>query len=316
MRDENLEYDKGYAQGQAEFHPENVALAKQILDSFDIKELKTVFREYLTKSGVPAENSNEAVLDRIFVHPMSDNIAQYQVFTNIMSFSTTDSHFLLAKQHRDSNQPVPEALVLMMQLFFIHEACHVFSRNRVYSTDTDSAQSILHQDSGYRRGESTYNEQDSTKSLRSSFEAFNEGITQRIAEEIFLEYHRRTGKSGQSSRTLNFFIRKEAERPWRYSLFSNHVDAMCDAIAQYTGVPKDHVWEGFKRGYFEKPELFHEETVRFFDETFGKDFLDEYEKLNSKTSLHEIGQFDARYKFPHPDKYADKWLRHLGIVRE
>ncbi|MBI5457459.1 hypothetical protein HY971_01915 [Candidatus Kaiserbacteria bacterium] len=315
MRDENIAYYEGYESGQADFHPENVELAKEILGSLDMKVLKAIFREHLLKSGVPLENSNEAVLDRIFVYPMESNIAEYQSFENVMSFSTSDKHFLEAKLHKTEQRTIPQELLMKMQLFFIHEACHVFSRERIYSTDVNAPQSRLHQDSGYRMANYTYGEHESTRLISSSFEAFNEGVTQRIAEEIFLEYHRRAGKSGEADCKLGTFTREQSKSYWSYFLYSNQVGSMCDSIAEYTGVPAEEVWKSFKRGYFEKPELFHEETAELFEETFGKDFLAEYSKMGRTTPVRDLARFDAKYKLLDPDRYTEKWLRHLGIVK-
>jgi len=316
MRDENIAYREGYESGQADFHPENVELAREILGSLDMEVLKEIFREHLLKSGVPLENSNEAVLDKIFVYPMESNIAEYQSFENVMSFSTSDKHFLEAKLHKIEQRTLPQELLMKMQLFFIHEACHVFSRNRIYSTDVNAPQSRLHQDSGYHIGELSYSEHESTKVAFTAFEAFNEGVTQRIAEEVFLEYQRRVGKSGGAERTLGAFTGEQSKNYWSYFLFSNQVGSMCDSIAEYTGVPAEEVWKSFKRGYFEKPELFHQETIELFEETFGKDFLAEYAKMGGTTPIRDLARFDAKYKLLDPDKYADKWLRHLGIVKE
>src|SRR3989344_1074168 len=90
MRDENIAYYEGYESGQVDFHPENVALAREILESLDMQQLKAVFHDYLKKSRVPVENANDAVLDRILVYPKEDMSAVYNSFENTMGFSITD----------------------------------------------------------------------------------------------------------------------------------------------------------------------------------------------------------------------------------
>lgn len=315
-----LGYESGYSKGQAEFHPENVELANELLLSIDKQQLTDVLSDYLRKAGVPLENANTAALQEITARPMKNSeetVAFYAAFTNQITLSTTDKDFLKAKEFRSQDQTIPGELFMKMQLFFIHETCHAFSRNRISTKDANNSQALIRTEGGYGIKEGIIRQsarQFGTAKGRSSlFEALNEGVTQRVAEEVFLELARRTGSGGKAERFLKDFINDSAQHLWRYSIYGNQVDSMCEQIATYMGVTKDVVWDAFKRGYFAKPELFAEETTKLFRETFGDNFLDEYSKLSNKTPLGTLGRFDRKAGFSHPEEYAKKWLDHLGI---
>ena len=317
MREENIAYLEHYSRGQADAYPENVELAKEILGTFNMQHLKEVFYEYLKKSGVPIENANGVALERIFVYPREDASAVYESFENVIAFSISDKPFLEAKSYKSKEGTIPEELLMKMQIYFIHETCHAFSRNRIYSLGIDAPISKIRGESGYDIEESTYSEHtdEPPSELSRSLEAFNEGVTQRIAEEVFLEYQRRIGKSTEAERFLESFVRGNAESFWRYSICSNQVDFMCETIGEYVGVPKVVVWNSIKRGYFEKPELYNEGTIGLFEETFGKDFLKEHAALSNQTSIRDLAYFQCKQGFPPPNEYADKWLHHLGITQ-
>ncbi|HEV3245468.1 MAG TPA: hypothetical protein VG102_03845 [Candidatus Paceibacterota bacterium] len=312
MRDESIDSYAGYSDGYAEAHSEAAALAKEVLDSFHMGTLKDVFREYLQKSGVPLENTNDEVFDRIFLYPLADADAEYRGLENILLLSTKSKFFETAKADLAEGRPIREELLMEMQLFFVHEICHAFSRVRVSSVDTDEPQSRIREEAGY--GTHEYNEAQPGTLSANLYEALNEGMTQRIAEEVFLEYQQRVGKSGTAKRMLRSHVTEAAKELWTYSIFSSEVDSMCAAIGNYAGIPKEEVWKAFKKGYFEDPRLFEDETVELFEETFGKDFLASYEALkrDTETSGAKLGEFDATHGFADPRQYAEKWLRHLG----
>lgn len=314
-----LAYESGYSKGQAEFHPENVEIANELLSSVDRKQLTDIFLDYLRKAGVPLENANTSVLQEIMVRPMKneETVAFYVSFTNQITLSTTDKDFLKAKESRNKEQRIPGELLMKMQLFFIHETCHALSRNRISTKDSNNSQSLITTEVGYEIKEGVIRQSarqfGTAKGRTSLFEALNEGVTQRVAEEVFVELARRTGNGGHAEKFLGDFITDNAQHLWRYSIYGNQVDGMCEQIAVYTGVEKTTVWDAFKRGYFAKPELFVKETIELFRETFGENFLDEYSKLSNKTSLDMLGRFDGQAGFSHPEKYAKKWLEHLGV---
>jgi hypothetical protein len=311
IRDEQVAYLKGYDRGYSEHSPEDIELAKVLIESIDTKQLVDVFHEYLLKSGVHPQNANTKVLEKVVVRPMHIDtlIAYFDPFMNEIILSSTEKEFMQAKTFSDRGEDIPNDLFMKFQLFLIHEACHAFGRNRITTEVLPTLQLSMKTESGYERKENITPVSSSDKAkVRVSLEALNEGITQRIAEEVFLELAQRTGQGGEARKFLSEFITHQAESLWTYSLYGNQVENICEQIALYTGVKdKAAVWDAFKRGYFAKPELFTEEVIELFQETFGTDFLKSYAK---------IARFDKKSGFSHPKEYAQKWLEQLGISTE
>lgn len=322
LRQRLLEEAEGEeSKSQAELSPENKILVNRLVDSLGVTELKNVFKDYLRKSGVPAENLNEEVLDDVLARPLEGGTATYSAFLNRITVSITDEDFVSLKRVFEQRGVIPKVLRMKMELALMHELCHAFSRVRYLSKDARNSQSIVTAESGYTFNKSVIRQSmrpekiGTRKEFLFSLEAFNEGVTQRIAEEAYLEYGRRIGLSSETEHFLGSYVRSGVRKFDRYTIYMNQVENMCECIARYIGVRKEDVWNSFKRGYFEKPQLFHEETAALFKETFGENFLSEYEKFNNETPIDEIGEFDDRYGFSHPDEYAGKWLNHLGISK-
>ncbi len=301
---ENIqEYESGWGEGQKGARPEEVEFVNKILESIDREQLKDVFLDELRRSGVRVEDANTEALNQIFLRPFDHAAAMYNILLNTIQISVKSKE--IAEKELSSGA-VPESIVKEMQLLFIHEACHAFSRNRLRSLGKTTGKMSV--ESGYSTAEA--NPLKSGKANK-TLEAFNEGVTQRIAEEVFLEYSKRMGNPADEF--LSEALNRHQENFWNYYIFGNQVDQMCEHIARYVGVPKDTVWESVKRGYFERPELFNEETVELFAQTFGEDFLEEYSKFNVKTSIKTLARFDKVHGFTHPHEYAERWKQHLGI---
>lgn len=315
LRRLNEEYNDGWSNGEAIENPESAHLIEYILSTLDFEKLKGVFLEELRKSGVQEENINISVLDKIIAFPNNNNDligAIYYAFINKIAFSSGSKFFVELKQQMiDTGRLSPDTLV-GVQLLFIHEACHALSRVRVGLIDVDEKNFVYSQDVGYSTSKISRENGEPVSQVK-LFEVFNEGVTQRIAEEVFLEYSKRTGISEE----IKSFLIKLNSSPssLQYRIYENQVDLICEHIGDYVGIPKDVVWEGFKRGYFEKPELFHKETLELFRDTFGDDFLDNYMKFDYDTPMSELAKFDATYNLKHVSEYSDRWLKHLGISK-
>lgn len=315
----NLNYERGWDAGERDARPEDVRLREELAASIDVQKLEQVFIQYLTKSGVPAANINRSGVEKMVTRPMKDASASYTAFTNRIALSTKDETFISAKQFSEKGGHLPQSLLMKVQLFLIHEICHAFSVIRLSAEDIEGTENvILKEDVGYAKKESVLGEAGETPPEQPSakrLEAFNEGVTQRVAEEIFVEYAKQTG-ARKGLDELEKYIRDQSKNLWQYSIYGNQIDTMCERIGEYVGVPKKVVWDAIKRGYFENPRLFEEETAELFKETFGENFLDRYATMENNTPVKDLGRFDGDYKIPHPEGYADRWLKHLAIKPE
>ncbi len=304
----------------AEVAPEYENVVKQVLEKLDMGVLKAVFIDEIKKSGVPQENMNVAAMEKIFPFHKTGSGATYEPLTNDIRLSTSSKGFQLAREHIRRREAIPEDLILLLQLFLVHEMCHAFSRNRINSdTGSDKEIETITSHSGFHSEEETFFKPTSLTRLEKKgesaviFEALNEGITQRIAEEVFLEYGKRVGISDRVRMPVKLFMGESENTVPRYTMYAGVVDSMCERIGVYIGIPKEVVWNSFKRGYFENPNLFQKETHELFDETFGEPFLEEYAYLGAKTADEKLVDFSQKHQLAPAGDYPKKWMQHLGI---
>lgn len=96
------------------------------------------------------------------------------------------------------------------------------------------------------------------------FNFFNEGVTEKIARQIFDEYLRRTGDRAH-------YLDKHGsipESPY-YENLVHFADLFIATLAHATGVPQEHVWDAVIAGYMRGLDLRGTELKQFFEETFG-----------------------------------------------
>ena len=304
----------------------DVSVMQQLLDVAQFRTLASIFFEHLLRSGVPPHNANLAALKNITLDRMSSRVAAtYSPFYNEIALSAKNKLFKRAKRILREGKPIPDQLMYSFQLDIIHELCHAFGRVRFTTKDISDARIQVTTEVGYDsahyalRAPGRPEKRDITQEGITLYNAFNEGVTQRIAEEVFWEYHKRMGNTSGAKQYLSSRLLRRTnrgKRVWTYYMFGNHVDSMCEAIARYTDVPKEKVWESIKRGYFEKPELYNEETVNLFKQTFGEDVLYEYAMLKTDDPEEKFIQFDKKYSIPPVETYVQRWLDHLGIAIE
>lgn len=179
----------------------------------------------------------------------------------------------------------------------------------------NNQRSLWKTETGYERGEDL-----TIKSMRPEkrgrgrqistlLEAFNEGVTQRITEEIFLQYGKSVGKAEVYKKHLAKRIREHKEGLWRYYVYGNQVDFICTKIAAYTGESKDDVWRKVKKGYFNSPE----DIIDLIKESLGVSFFEQYSKIGNGTPLKDIFYFDGNNNIPFADEYIDAWEMGLGL---
>jgi len=191
----------------------------------------------------------------------------------------------------------------------IHESTHMVAKNRY--------QGNLNQQSGYMKisPEPYGTEAEIQKSYKDRGEArhhiywlLNEAVTEKSARETLQAYclgdENIISKSDleQHFKALEVNINDvenfKAENHKHYNLPVALLDKIIDKISQEIGVPKETVWNGIKRGYFEEgSSVFEdEEVMEGFESIFSKEFLENL----SKYGYNQVDQLMV------PDKAARK----------
>ena len=150
-----------------------------------------------------------------------------------------------------------------------------------------------------------------------SFKNFNlmleEGMTDKIALEVYLEYTRRHPNAVRPLVAKASLTVPEKGGTMSYDVARRVVTAMTMAIAKETGVPEDVVWRGFVKQYF-SGEARAIELYEMFSEMFSKDFVEKLGNASDGPDLYELLLANRKVGEHYPDA-AKKWLEHLDISR-
>ncbi len=297
-------------------YPETYAHLNNIKESLDLKTLTDIFREYARKSGVDESILNIPTIDNIFLlldmtipnAQMAYTQSQNTIKVNVPYF---DERF------KDENMPDKNVEAHFLQ-GIIHEYSHAVGVGEcIIANDVETSTSVSYLLSGvsrqYNVEETTLDGTIKTKNKSLAFRMLDEGITERLSQEILIEYLKRTEykmpydlKSVYENIRHEMKTEKEGYAPIRHLLM-----AFTNALAIEAGVPEDVVWNGMVREYF-AGELYSSELIDLFNETFGSDFGRRLMNVQDGTDIRELALAFPKISVHYPET-AKRWLDHLKI---
>ena len=117
---------------------------------------------------------------------------------------------------------------------------------------------------------------------------FEEGVTDKLGQEIFREYVRRTEFADK--KTMAEFDRAAAEhgKEFLYVTPMKFVDALIAKISRETGISRRVVWQAIVRGKYEGEDLANPELREAFAEMVSPYFLDRLSRANSDEELQKL----------------------------
>jgi len=138
-----------------------------------------------------------------------------------------------------------------------------------------------------------------------SHDLFNEGVTDKIGEEVFQKYIERTGDRSS-------FADAEGNISYEtgYISATMFVDAFCQKVALHVGVPTETVWNAVKQGYFTGEDLQLEKFQKMFSEVLERATLEDI----SKTSPSDPDQIKMIIQKIEAIKFTDEEGRALHEV--
>lgn len=264
-----------YQEEAQEISPENYKCeTHEVIDRLDIKVLKDIFGEYRRRSGM---NDKDFLVEKQGISVASGNGGDFNEGHIIIGAGFLHPKDLYPEEKRTKMDFRNQILCALL-----HEETHAASFNyyapskykkggwRASLKSFFQAEPFLAKQSGFRRAvykKGTYN--------KTSFRNFNEGVTDKVAEEVYTEYLKRTGDrdyfiaSGQTTRYIESYLGPRAM-----------VTAFVEILAKAEGVPSDQIWNAVKQGYMSGLDLQNNDLVRSFDEIF---FPEVMKKMGSNT---------------------------------
>lgn len=251
---------------------EYIAEAKKVIENIDYKTLKSIFDEMRLRAGATGV-SGFCGPERIAIDNGIGG-GQYEMKKGI----AIAPRFLSKREPEDIS---PVAFRNHIFSAAIHEETHASSKN---SEDIPKGAKYLwmRMKSLFKRSSpyevSGYDRRQFYKgSQERSFMDFNEGVTDKIAEEVYAEYLKRRGEKN---------IVSDQNHPAQYNVEAYlgsraMVTGFIEIVAKSTGVPSETVWEAVKQGYMTGLDLRETELQEAFEEIFSEEFMDRMAKWGS-----------------------------------
>lgn len=286
---------------------------EEFLKEIDFKSLKSIYEEIYIKVGIdpeklnfPGDNPNNiGELRTSWLNTFLRSGTAEGIYNNI----TNRIHIRLEDKAEDLREDISSKIAVLHTL--IHELNHAAS-------DWQKGFKGVWQ-GGYGRG--------------NSFRGLNEAVTERLAQEISVEYIRRTAFAGglgawkalaeNHLQTYPHLIKESGVDPkiQIYRVFFDRefgsykaerevLQKMIEIIGQDAGVAKETVWQGFVRSYFEQERLDNPELRALLDEVFHPGFIKKLKGFkDDKKSIEEL--FDKQFTESLRERLMH-WFTNLG----
>ena len=256
-----------------------------VLERINFDILEKIFKDYATKSGLTGK-INFLGRDRIRHFTDGDDIeASHLVIQNLIALS-------FDKMKTRDDQTI--GLIILHKL--CHEEAHAVSRlKEVLSLSEQGnelkvkAESIA---SGYRQD--------------TLLRAFNEGVVERLAQEVFNRYLQADPAFADNAQKSFYFerLKEHPESLTDYASAVRFVEVLSKKIAQEVGVSEQLVWQALIRGLFEGEDFDSPELQSDFEDIFPESFL---EKLKNQEVL---GNYDELFSMINDGKLV-RWFKRF-----
>jgi hypothetical protein len=272
----------------------------QFKDGMNTQALLTVFEEYTGRSGVDHSQLNtDGALS--WVPTIADTL--FNTFTNTVELGSENHGMASALRSFERSGHLSRLARFRLEHDLIHEMCHAFSAQQAAITGTDDRHVVIKNTLGYaEHGAKEWLDaptiRERTKEYNASFVALNEAMTERLAREIFIEYHKRTGQSEGARQFMLGLYRNESKNDRSYQVYMGYVDEIVRRVSKYSEVPESAVRTELYRGYFNHQTLRDPEIEAGLTATFGPHFIDDFAKLSNDTRYKAFRHFESTYGMP------------------
>jgi hypothetical protein len=208
----------------------------------------------------------------------------------------------------------PEVRVLFIH-FIAHEFVHALTRVREKEISTDHG-IWSHSEAGYEYRR--YKNENDRLSLRETlFAGFNEGVTERMAQEVVADYVNNSDDPHLKDTETLLHSHISSTYQAIYPEFTVITQLMCEKIGKSTGRDWREVWDYFSNGAFTHGRhLFDSEMRKKMDVIFGEGFMDELSKLKPRDHKRTKKFFNTYLSKKLSKKIPPNWSSSLGLKPE
>lgn len=210
------------------------------VNCIDHAELQSIIRR---RAQLPDEELNYVPLERIVAGGTHGYSGRYDDANKVIHFDLPYMRNYLAK----ITEVNPE---MLGEHIFIHEQVHAVSHGDSHESDDEDDEDRV----GYGRRTRIPG---TSLTLRGGFFKFNEGVTDKLARELYREYAHNTG-SATDADVENYLTHLDTSpraEEYMYKREIALVDALVDRIAAEVGVPRDIVWKALSRDFFRNERI-------------------------------------------------------------
>src|SRR3989344_2868869 len=257
---------------------------EQILAKVDWGWLKQRFGRILAHTDIDPASLNFVPPDMIESDHTWESEGFYSIFNNQLVVNP--------EKVREVQELWQVPIELMWLYLLAHEETHAVSKSECVGAFGDVSEYYL------RSGYSLYhaNEQDESKEF-DTYQILDEGITDKLAREIVLEYLEAHPDFADATGTKEFTSKLNDDR-WhkKYNLEVSLVELMIDRLARETGVTSKIVWNAMLQGKLEGEDLTHQDFQELARQFFSEKFLHQL-KMTEASSDKPLGALSLFKEF-------------------
>lgn len=281
-----------------------------LFEEVDFDLLEKIFERIGKKSGINPEEMNFLRKERIGFS--LDYFGSYDPEANIITLNTRS----VSERARK------------LDIYWLHFLVYVLCHEESHATAKivckglrEFASPFDHYDrerqvgySQYKGGEWEISE--AKPSAEFLFDLFDEGVTEKLGREVFIEYVTSSGFFGRKE--LETFFAKGDELKMPYAVPYKFVEALITRMSHETGIDQDIVWQAIIRGQREGENLMRQDLQEFFSEMISPDFLsrlaliksdEEFEDLLQELKVQGASEGDSPYPHDEVGKKFFAWLK-------
>lgn len=260
---------------------------QELFKHIDFDLIKKILERVAGRCGIKPEEMNFVASDRVYYSYDWLDSGSYASEVNIIQISGQGAF----GEHYVSEQV--DTLHALM-----HEEIHAVSRNTCtgfsdVETEVGSITTSIELQTGLQQGKREAGD------YKRSFNALNEGVVEKLARELTLEYMNETGWNSGSvwdpdgkRAFMNLLNSHADEMAYPYPIIL--VDSLVNKLGEKSGQDKRVIWQALVRALMHGEKFEEEDVALLFAESFGSEFVRDLSELNARSEI-DILKFIVKY---------------------